>query len=310
MRLPFRVVTLGLVLAWISLIGGHAAALDLEKQRQLVNQGVIGVLGEDVRSSDFELIAELAVVLDRGYEQRILPIAGQGSVRAIEDLLLLEGVDVAIVQADVLDFYKQAELFPDIADKVGYLMRLHNREVHILVSRDIRSIEDLEGKAVNLGPPSSGGYLTASLIFEALGIAIEPLDDDHHIALDKLTQGEIIGSVIVDAKPSSALNDLPFSEGLHLLSISAAEFAAPYSKVGLTSDDYPDLISAGDTVNTLAVPNVMAVFQWPKRHERRNRINRLYSALVDGLEELQQPPFHTKWREVDPKAEIDGWKRF
>jgi TRAP-type uncharacterized transport system substrate-binding protein len=287
-----------------------ASALDIGKQRQLVNQGVIGVLGDDVKSSDFELLAELAIVLDQGYERRILPMAGTGSVRAIEDLLLLRGVDIAIVQSDVLGFYEQADLYPDIGDKVAYLLKLYDREIHLVASTDIQSIEELEGKKVNFGPPSSGSYLTASLIFDALGIGVEPLDDDYEIAMNKLTQGEIVASVIVDAKPTRSLNDLPASAGLHLLAIPPAASAAPYTEAVLTAADYPGLVSDGAAVKTLAVPNVMAVYQWSKKHEKRAQLSSFFGELINGLTKLRQPPFHPKWREVDPAAEVQGWTRF
>ena len=103
---------LGMItLFWSAPPGGDGLALDLEAQRKLVNKGVIGMLGDGARGTDFAMIADLATILDEGYDRRILPMAGTGSVRAIEDLLLLRGVDVVIVQADVLDFYKKAELF-------------------------------------------------------------------------------------------------------------------------------------------------------------------------------------------------------
>jgi len=296
--------------AWIGPVVEDAAAIDIDKQREMVNQGVIGVLGDDARNSDFALIAELATVLDSGYELRILPMAGSGSVRAIEDLLLLRGVDAAIVQADVLDFYIQAELYPDIVDKVAYLLKLYDREFHILASRDVGSIEDLRGQKVNFGPPSSGSYLTASLVFDALDITVDAMDDDHQIALDKLNQGEIAALVIVDAKPSPVLDELPFSEALRLLTIPAAAVTDRYSRTTLTSNDYPDLIEGDDTIETLAVPNVMAVYQWSKQNEKWSQINDLFGAMVNGLKRLRAPPFHKKWQEVDPTADVDGWVRF
>lgn len=59
-------------------------------------------------------MGDLASVLDDGYDLLALPIAGKGSVHAIEDLLLLRGVDLALIQADVFDYQRRANLFPDI----------------------------------------------------------------------------------------------------------------------------------------------------------------------------------------------------
>ncbi|MGI9417159.1 MAG: TAXI family TRAP transporter solute-binding subunit [Geminicoccaceae bacterium] len=299
-----------ITLFWSAPPGGDLLALDLEAQRKLVNKGVIGMLGDGARGTDFAMIADLATILDEGYDRRILPIAGTGSVRAIEDLLLLRGVDVVFVQADVLDFYKKAELFPDIDRKIRYLTRLYSKEFHLLASKDIGSIEDLAGRRVNLGPPSSGSFLTASLVFEALGIEVDARDDDYQIALDKLRQGEIDAWVRVDAKPSLQLENLPPDEDVHLLPIPSAAIGEPYAATELTANDYPDLIDDEKGIGTLAVPTVMAAFAWPRKHQKRRLLEKLDEALAKGLPQLQNGPFHGKWREVDPAAEIAGWQRF
>lgn len=295
---------------WFGSPARDALALDLKAQQVLVNKGVIGVLGDGARGTDFAMIADLAAIFDQGYDRRILPMAGTGSVRAIEDLLLLRGVDIAFVQADILEFYKAADLFPDIGEKVRYLTKMYNKEFHLLASKDIASIEDLDGKKVNFGPPSSGSFLTASLVFDALGIAVEVSDDDYQIALDKLRQGEIDAWVRVDAKPSLQMEGLPAGEEVHFLPMPNAIIDEPYIAAELTADDYPGLIADNQTIETLAVPTVMAAYNWPKKHKKRKQLKDFQEALDAKLGRLQQEPFHTKWREVDLAAKIPGWNRF
>ena len=307
---PLALVLCLALVTWLGGLQSHAKALDVGQQRQLVNQGVLGVLGDGARGTDFAMIADLATVLDRGYDQRILPMAGFGSVRAIEDLLLLRGVDIALVQTDVLDFYKRAELFPDIGDKIRYLAKLYSKEFHLLASKDITSIGNLEGRRVNFGPPSSGSFLTASLLFEALGLSVIVGDDDYHIALDKLRQGEIDAWVRVDAKPMIQLEELVGLDGVHLLSVPVEAISGDYRPAQFSSDDYPELVTNGIAVDTLAVPTVMAVYAWSAKHEKRAQLSRFYNDFGQSLSRLQNPPFHPKWQEVDLLTSIDGWERF
>jgi len=299
-----------MVLAWLAPMQNDVRALDLNAQRELVNKGVIGVLGDGARGTDFALIADLAAVLDRGYEQRILPMAGVGSVRAIEDLLLLRGTDVAFVQADVLNFYKKADLFPDIGERIRYLAKLYDKEFHLLAKKDITSIDDLKGKRVNFGPASSGSFLTASLIFNKLGIAVDIGDDDYQIALEKLRQGDIDAWVRVDAKPNLQLETVSPTDDLHFLRLPRSVIDATYGPAELTSEDYPGLIESGTTIETLAVPTVMAVYAWPNNQQKHARLKSFYDSLKKGIARLQQPPFHRKWREVNLATEIPGWERF
>ncbi len=298
------------LLAWLGSPAREGQAVDLKAQRTLVNEGVIGVLGDGARGTDFAMIADLAAILDQGYDRRILPMAGAGSVRAIEDLLLLRGVDIVFVQADVLDFYKKANLFPDIGEKVRYLARMYKKEFHLLASKDIKSVRDLEGKKVNFGPPSSGSFLTASLTFDALDITVEAADDDYQVALDKLRQGEIDAWIRVDAKPSLQLEDLSTGEGIHILPMPIGDIDEHYIAAELTSDDYPGLIADEQVIETLAVPTIMAAFGWPEDHWKRRQLEGFRDALSQELEDLQEVPFHSKWREVDLAAEIHGWTRF
>src|SRR5919109_1244865 len=109
-----------------------ARAADIAAQRDLVNGGTVGLISGGVTGTYVRIAADLANALDDGYELRVLPIIGKGSVRNIEDLVLLRGIDVAIVQSDVLDFYKRAGLAPIIEQKISYITKLYNEEVHVL----------------------------------------------------------------------------------------------------------------------------------------------------------------------------------
>lgn len=295
---------------WLWVSSDTALAFDVAAQRKLVNQGVITILSDGVRGSQIELMGDLATVLNDGYDMRILPMAGEGSVRAVEDLLLLRGVDIALVQADVLDYYRRADLFPDIDERVSYLAKLYNEEVHILASKDIRSIRELAGRKVNFGPPSSGTYVTASLIFERLDIDVEATSEDYQVAMDQLRQGEIDAWVRVGAKPLLQIEDLPDWEALHLLAVPPNGAGGVYTSGALTAKDYPNLIAKGAQVGTVAVGLVMAVYNWSAKNEKRRQLEDFSHRFVASFDRLQNSSFHPKWREVDLTADVPGWERF
>lgn len=309
MRTLRTIVTTALF-SWFVGTNGSAQAVDINAQRQLVNRGVLGVLCDDVRGTHIEMMGELATVLDDGYDMRIMPMAGKGSVRAIEDLLLLRGVDIALVQADVLNFYKEVDIFPEIDKRLSYIAKLYDAELHILASKDIRSIKDLRGKKVNFGPPSSGSYITASQVFERLHIFVDARDDDYQIALDKLRQGEIAAWVRVAAKPMLDMDSMPDWEGVHFLSVPPSLIEDVYVGAQLTSDDYPNLIDDDETVETIAVGTVMAVYNWSRSNPKRGHLQEFARRFVASTGRLRHAPFHPKWREVDLTETVPGWRRF
>jgi hypothetical protein len=69
-----------------------------------------------------------------------------------------------------------------------------------------------------------------------------------------------------------------------------------------TSDDYPHLIENGARVDTIAVPAALAVYNWAPNSERYRRLAQFAV--------LQQPPFHSKWKEVAVNARLPGRSRF
>ena len=305
-----RICTAGLLALSVCASGADTArAADIAAQRDLVNGGVVGVVSGGVTGTYVRIAADLANALDDGYQLRVLPIIGKGSVRNIEDLLLLRGIDVAIVQSDVLDFYKRAELVPNIEGKIRYITKLYNEEVHVLARSEYGTIDDLAGKRVNFGTEGSGTFMTASIIFDDLGIDVDVQSDPEPIALEKLRAGEIDAMVFVGGKPVAFIGEVDRSEQLRLLAIPPARIKAAYLPSELTPDIYPNLIDAGDPVETVAVSAVLAAYNWPADHPRRQKLNRFIESFSANFSRLLEPPFHPKWREIELSAQVPGWQR-
>jgi hypothetical protein len=83
-----------------------------------------------------------------------------------------------------------------------------------------------------------------------------------------------------------------------------------YLPAKLTHDDYPGLIPAGGSVNTIAIPSVLAVYNWPRDTDRYRRVAQFTEAFFSKLPEFQKAPRHVKWRETNLSATLRGWKRF
>lgn len=305
-----RSLSVAFLALWLCGPGGQSGhAADISAQRDLVNSGVVGLISGGVTGTYVRIAADLADALDDGYEMRILPIIGKGSVRNIEDLLLLRGIDVAIVQSDVLDFYKRAELMPNIGGKIHYITKLYNEEVHVLAKSEHETVDDLAGKRVNFGTEGSGTFMTAGIIFDDLGIDVEITTYPEPIALERLRAGEIDALVFVGGKPLKLIEEVDREEQLHLLAIPPERIKAAYIPSQLTADAYPSLIDPGDPVQTVAVGAVLAAYNWPADHPRRLKLTRFIERFVANFDRLLEPPFHPKWQEVDLSAQVPGWQR-
>jgi TRAP-type uncharacterized transport system substrate-binding protein len=286
--------------------GGSEASI---KQRK--NTWTVGVVGGLISGTYMRFADELAKVLDDGDNLRILPIVSYGAASNLEDLIYLRGVDVAVTQADVFEYFRTERKTPNLQHRVHYIVRLPIAELHVLARKDIRSIEDLRGKKVNFGPAGSGSSLTGTIVFQRLGIEVEQVLIDQASALHKLQSGEVDGLVRVIGKPIDFFAKIPASANVHLLKIPFSRKFADYYTLGqLTSKEYPTLVPEGESLDTIAVPTVLAVFNWPRGSDRYRRVERFTQQLFAKFENFQKPPRHPKWREVNLAATVPGWTRF
>src|SRR5215469_4016682 len=185
----------------------------------VVNRGVVELETGRAAGISLRIAEDLANVIDDGATRRVLPVIGKGSLQNITDLKLLRGVDMAILQADVLDYARQQNYFPGLEGWLTYIAKLYNEEFHLLARRDVKSVAELANQKVNVDLRGAGTAITATRLFDLLSIPVTPTYDDHEVALDKLRKGEIAGIAFVAGKPAPLFRNLAAEDGLHFLAI-------------------------------------------------------------------------------------------
>jgi len=286
--------------------GGTDEALKTRK-----NTWTVGVAGGVMSGTNMIFADEMAQVLDDGDNLRVLPMVTYGAASNLEDLLYLRGVDVAITQSDVFEYFRSQRKINNLDGRINYILRLPIAEMHVLAKNEIKSIEDLRGKKVNFGPAGSASSLTGSIVFQRYGIKVEPTLYDNALAMQKLKSGEVAALIRVVGKPIDFFAKIPASAGLHFVPLPFSKAFADYYTLGeLTSQEYPGLVPAGETVDTIAVPSVLAVFNWPKNTDRYRRVQRFVEALYTKWDEFLLAPRHPKWKEVNLAATVPGWGRW
>jgi TRAP-type uncharacterized transport system substrate-binding protein len=286
--------------------GGSDAAI-----RERKNAWTVGVAGGLIDGTYMRFADELGKVLDDGDNLRILPIVSYGAASNLDDLLYLRGVDIAVTQSDVFEYFRTERKTSNLQNRVHYILRLPIAELHVLAKTDIRSLEDLRGKKVNFGPAGSGSSLTGTIVFQRLGVQVEQVLIDQQSALQKLQSGDIAALVRVIGKPVDFFTRIPPNSGLHLVPISFTKTFADYYTLGeFETKDYPSLVAEGQKVDTIAVPAVLAVFNWWKGSDRYRRIERFVERLFTKWDQFLVPPRHPKWRDVNLGATVPGWTRY
>jgi TRAP-type uncharacterized transport system substrate-binding protein len=277
--------------------------------KERINAWTVGLAGGLIEGAPLRLAAEIARVVNEEGKLHVLPIVTRGATENVNSLLYLRGVDAAIINMDALAEYKAQ--VPSIERRIVYLLSLFPSELHIFVRPEIRSLEDLRGKKVNFNTQGTAAAYSGPLIFSRLGLTVEKMFIPHQVALEQMKRGELSAVVFVTSKPVDAFVKGRWESGFKFLAVEYdAKFEDYYLPSTIDATDYPTLVPKGERVATIAVPTILAGYNWPRQSDRYRRVERLVDHLFSRLDRLQSPGFDPKWKEVNLRANVPTLSRF
>jgi len=286
------------------------SVISAERQtRERVNAGTVGLAGGLLEGAPIHFATDIARVVNDSGAIHILPIVTRGPTENVNDLLYLRGIDAAIINSDSLDEYKSQ--VPQIRQRITYLLSLFPSELHIFVRPEIKSLQDLEGKKVNFNTQGTAAAYSGPLIFSRLGVNVEKMFIPHPVALEQMRRGEIAGVVFVTSKPVDAFAKGKWEGGFKFLPVEyGSKFEDYYLPSYLDSTDYPNLLGSSERVATIAVPTILAAFNWRPGTDRYRRVARFVEELYGGVDKLRTPGFDPKWKNVNLSTKVPGLERF
>ena len=277
----------------------------------VINRGVVELETGSSAGISVRIAEDLANVINDGATRRVVPVVGKGSLGNLTDLKLLRGIDIAILQTDILDYAREQQLFPGIETSITYIAKLYNEEFHLLARPEINSITDLANQKVNVDLRDSGTAITASRLFDLLNLPVALTNDPPEVALEKLRNGEIAALALVAGRPAPFFRELRGDDGLHLVAVPFnPAMAAGYLPARLTPTDYPGLVPQSRPVDTVGVGTVLVAANLQQAPERYRNVANFVEAFFTGFQSLLEPGHHPKWREVNLAAELSGWRRY
>ena len=233
----------------------------------------------------------------------------KGSVENIYAVYQRPGIQMGIVQADVLAFVGRLSsdaTLKRIAKKTKMVVPLYNEEVHLLARRPIADFDDLAGKRVAIGREGSGTFLTARLLFKLS--EVEPSEMvliDTTEALGELKAGRIDAMFYVAGHPVRLFtDDVAETDQLALVPISNKSIMEFYPRAEIPANTY---VWQPQPVETVAVKAVLVSFDYRRKDcENIGRFARVLSARVDWL--LKNG--HPKWKGVDLESSLPEWEQY
>jgi TRAP transporter TAXI family solute receptor len=329
MRRFLGLAQLGLVAAIVMVCGLSARAAETEadpskvsdslkaifqfgsaQTKQALNANTVTLITGTIGGTYVQIGADLASVLDDGNKLRILPIVGRGSVQSVADILFLQGVDIGVVRADTLDYLERKGFAKDIKKQFTYVTKLYNEEMQVIAPKSVQSLRDLEGKRVSVDLPDGSTFVTVLTVAERIGLKADWRYIEQRIAMEKLKAGELDAVIVVGGKPYKSVSNFTNDGRFHLVKVDYEKpLQTDYLPATMTSKDYPNLIPDGETVDTIAVPSLLAAYNWAPNTERYRKLSQFVDAFFTKFPTFQRPPFHPKWKEVSLSAPLAGWNR-
>ena len=209
-------------------------------------------------------------------------IQTNGSIENV-NLLGAGKVDLAIMQLDVLRFVAEImlkETGVNVLQEARVVLNLYPEEIHIITKNDkIKTIQDLQGKKVGVGPEKSGSALTAEVLLAGFELNVERVFDAPDAALKKLGTADLDALIFVDR--SFRFVAFPADSGLEQI----------YMKKEIESSVYP---WAG-AIATYAVPSVIMT---RNRNDRDFAVNlqKLVLSILVNKQTLDSSG-HPKWKD-------------
>ena len=247
----------------------------------------------------------------------------EGSLSNIRRMVSKENAGLGIVQSDVLGFLSRSN-DPEmrrIANRLRLVFPFYNEEVHLFARKDIKTLEDLNGKRVVVGTKGSGNWLTSNNILRVANI--QPgtsLEMAPSSAVSAVLTGKADAMFYVAGKPVTVFTRIRglqknpkyahLVDQVHFLPLNDERILREYVPSSIDASDYSWV---NNYTPTVAVKATLVSFDFSSKRNayyrtRCKQLEILGQAIRDNFANLQRSS-HPKWKEVDLEQEIGIWQR-
>lgn len=233
----------------------------------------------------------------------------KGSIENVYAVYQRPGVQLGIVQSDVLAFISRLETDPTlnkIAKKTRMVFPLYNEEIHILGRRGIGDFDELTGKRVAIGREGSGTYLTARVLLQLSDVKpATTLLIDTDEALAELKAGRIDAMFYVAGYPVKLLREgVTEADQLALIPVTSKSVLELYPQAEIPANTY-----AWQTARVPTVAAKAVIVSYDYRFRDCDNVGRFAQIMARRIDWLVQNG-HPKWKTVDLNYNLKGWEQY
>jgi TRAP-type uncharacterized transport system substrate-binding protein len=239
-------------------------------------------------------------------------VVGPTSPDGLGKVLKSDIADFAIVSMDGL--ISSAKGDSGWMKRVPYVARLAPETLEVIAPREVKSINDLQGKLVSFGEIDSATSTSGRMLFSRLGVTANQTNGPLPEALDALAAGKVDAVVVMGAEGTPPLDDFGAEGRFHLVEIPWSATLEPvYAPAHVTAAERPNLVGATAPVETVGEPMALVALDaapGSPRAETAGRLARVFFDNYDGFLSNDRDP---RWRDVNLAADAtwpgESWSR-
>ncbi len=278
-----------------------------------VPDATISIMTEGLSStagSDEDSIGELARAYAAAGLARILPVRGLGPIANMRDLLHMRGIDMAVVNADILAYARATGDLRGVDTRLSAIAKLDDKTVFLVAAAGINGIGDLANQRVLAPGADSDSFVTARALFGELAISVDLAGLPLGQAMGEIASGKAKALLLTLEQDDETLATLPPDKGLHILAIpEGSALARIYGRRTVLPDTTSGLApDAG--VSTVTVSSLLVTFNWRPTHARFAPVLQFVRALPKVVDQLRSTDARGVWRSLDGRADVQGWLRY
>lgn len=260
-------------------------------QAQTAETSFTILVGEPSWIADAQLLAKS---LDHEGALRVLPVLGEGSIQAMQDITQFSALDSALVTSDSLAYVKAQNLLGADEQKFSYITAIKPLPIMLIARKNIANITALAGKRIATGPAYSASFATGEMVFGAMEIPFLRVAQTQDAAIESLANGKADAALVLGTpKNLSRLQAGDF----HILPIvMPTELTQTYSRNTLSNKDAPNLLSNNQKIESISTQLLLAVNDQHFDAGQRNRLKQFETEI------FKQANFASK-------AQVEGWAR-
>jgi uncharacterized protein len=229
-------------------------------------------------------------------------IVGSTSPNGLGKVLKSDMADFAIVSLDSL--LSSAKGDAEWVKRAPYVTRLAPETLAVIAPREVKSINELQGKTVSFGDLDSATSTSGRMLFSRLGVTANQTNEPLSDALDRLSAGKVDAVVVLGGEESPALSDFGSDGRFHIVPIPWSPALEPvYAPAQITAAERPNLVNPTVPVETIGEPMALVALDAAPGSSRADGLGRIARIFFDSYDGFLSDERDSHWRDVNLAAD-------